>query len=133
MQEPSIFTRILHGEIPQEILYEDDLCFVITTHEPITPGHSLVIPKEQIDHLWDIDDPLYTHLMEVTKKLALKMRGAYDYKRIGMLVEGFGVPHAHIHVFGYYEPLEPTMKEHMAHKHIASLEELAREAAKLRF
>lgn len=133
MQEPSIFSRIYSGEIKQEIIYKDELCFVITTHEPITEGHCLVIPIKQVDHLWDIQDPLYSHLMEVAKKVALKLRSVYDYERIGMLVEGYGVPHAHIHIFGFEQPLEPTISDHIAHKHIASPEELTAVAQKLRF
>jgi histidine triad (HIT) family protein len=132
MSEPSVFTRIINGEIAQEILYQDDLCFVILTHEPISPGHLMVIPREEIDHVWDIGDDLYQHLMLVAKKMALRMRQAYDYKRIGLLVEGFGVPHAHIHVFGYMQPLEPTIADHIANKRIMTPEELQAEAEKLR-
>lgn len=132
MSEPSIFTRIINGEVKQQILYQDDLCFVILTHEPISPGHLMVIPREEIDHLWDVDDNLYQHLMLIAKKMALKMRQAYDYKRIGMLVEGFGVPHAHVHVFGYTQPLEPTIVNHIANKRIMSPKELQTEADKLR-
>lgn len=131
MTEPSIFTRIASGEIPANILYEDPECFVILTHEPINPGHLMVIPREEVDHVWDIEDELYTHLMLVAKKMALKMRQVYDYKRIGMLVEGFGVPHAHIHVFGFNEPLEPTITSHIANKKIMSPDQLQFEADKL--
>lgn len=132
MSEPSIFTRIINGEIDQQILYQDDLCFVILTHEPMTPGHCLVIPREQIDHLWDVQDSLYQHLMTVTKKMAAKMRQAYDYKRIGLIVEGFGVPHAHVHVFGLNKELNPTIVDHIANRRIMNSEELQIEAEKLR-
>ncbi len=132
MSEPSVFTRIINGEIDQQILYQDDLCFVILTHEPMTPGHCLVIPREQIDHLWDVDDSLYQHIMAVTKKMALKMRQAYDYKRIGLIVEGFGVPHAHVHVFGLNKELNPTIVDHIANRRIMSPAELQTEAEKLR-
>jgi histidine triad (HIT) family protein len=134
MNEPSIFTRIINGEINQHILYQDPQCFVILTHEPMTPGHLMVIPRAQIDHLWDIDDELYIHLMVIAKKMALKMREVYDYKRIGMAVEGFGVPHAHIHVFGLGESLNSTIIDHVAKsKKIFTPEELQIEADKLRF
>ncbi len=133
MTEPSVFTRIINGEINQHILYQDSECFVILTHEPMTPGHLMVIPREQIDHLWDVEDDLYQHLMAITKKMALKMREIYDYKRIGMIVEGFGVPHAHIHVFGMDESLNATVVEHIAKtKKIMSPEELQSEADKFK-
>jgi histidine triad (HIT) family protein len=133
MNEPSVFTRIINGEINQHILYQDDQCFVILTHEPMTPGHLMVIPRKQIDHLWDIDDQLYTHLMMIAKKMALRMREVYDYKRIGMAVEGFGVPHAHIHVFGLDKSLNNSIIDHVAkEKKIFTPEELGQEADKLR-
>lgn len=133
MNEPSIFTRIINGEINQHILYQDPQCFVILTHEPMTPGHLMVIPRAQIDHLWDINDELYIHLMVIAKKMALKMREVYNYKRIGMAVEGFGVPHAHIHVFGLDESLNSTIIDHVTKsKKIFTPEKLLTEADKLR-
>lgn len=127
----SVFTKIRQGDIPGRMIYEDEKAFVILTHEPINPGHLLVIPIEEVDHLWDVDDETYQHLLKVAKKFANKMRQNYDYKRVGMLVEGFGVPHAHIHIFGYNQPLEPTITHHIDNKHTASLEELQQEAKKL--
>lgn len=130
--QDSIFTKIIKGDIPGETVYEDELCAVLLTIEPFTPGHCMVVPKQQIDHLWDIEDQLYHHLLSVAKKMALRLREVYDYERIGMLVEGFGVPHAHIHVFGYEQPLEPTIVNHVAHKRTATPDELKIEAEKLR-
>jgi diadenosine tetraphosphate (Ap4A) HIT family hydrolase len=133
MSEPSIFTRIINREVNQHIIFEDEKCFVILTHEPMTPGHLLVIPREEIDELWDVQDDLYQHLMMVTKEMALKMRRVYDYKRIGTVVEGFGVPHAHIHVFGLDKELNPTIVDHMAkEKKICTPDELQADADKLR-
>lgn len=130
--EESIFTKIIKGELPGEIIYEDDQAVVLMTIDPITPGHCLVVPREQIDSLWDVDDGLYQHLMEITKLMVKRVDAAYDYKRVGMFVEGFGVPHAHIHVIGYIQPLEPSVAEHINNRHILSNEELAIEANKLR-
>ena len=136
--QDSIFTKILKGEIPGEVIYQDDQCFVLLTIQPFTPGHMMVIPKEQIDHLWDVDTETYHHLFDVAKGMQAKLRAAYpEYQRIGLLVEGFGVPHAHIHVFGYEKPLEPTITEHIAWKEglenpMASADELHAAAEKLR-
>ncbi len=133
MNEPSVFTRILNGDIFQEKIYEDDLCFVILTHEPLTPGHMLVIPRAEIDDLWDVRDDTYQHLMAVSKQMALKMRTAYTYKRVGVIVEGFGVPHAHVHIFGLNKALNPTIADHMAKTNkIADPADLKTEADKLR-
>jgi diadenosine tetraphosphate (Ap4A) HIT family hydrolase len=132
MKEQSVFTQILNNPSERQILYQDDKCFVILTHEPLTPGHMLVIPREEIDHLWDVEDDLYQHLMMVTKKMALRMREVYDYKRIGLIVEGFGVPHAHVHVFGLDKALNESITDHIAkEKKIWSPEELRVEADKL--
>jgi diadenosine tetraphosphate (Ap4A) HIT family hydrolase len=130
--EDSIFTKIINGDIPGEMVYEDELCAVLLTIEPLTPGHCLVVPKKQIDHLWDMEDSLYQHVLSVAKKMALRLRNAYTYERVGMLVEGFGVPHAHVHVFGYEQPMEPTIVRHVAHKRMATPDELKAEAEKLR-
>ncbi|MEO8691844.1 MAG: HIT family protein [Candidatus Saccharimonas sp.] len=130
--EDSTFTKILKGEIPGEIIYQDDSSAVLLTIDPLTPGHCLVIPKQQVDSLWDLDSVLYHHLFDIAKQMARKIEANYNYIRVGMMVEGFGVPHAHIHVFGYTKPLEGTVQDHLAHPHLATPEELAIEAAKLR-
>ena len=130
--EDSIFTKIIKGEIPGECVYEDDQCVVLMTIEPVTPGHCMVIPRQQVDHLWDVDDPLYQHIMMVAKKMALTLRKAYDYPRIAELVEGFGVPHTHVHIIGLNEGFEKTMIAHAANKHFADAEELKREADNIR-
>jgi len=134
--EESIFTKILKGEIPGEVIYQDDKAAVLLTIEPLTPGHMLVVPLQQIDHLWDIDDDLYHHLWAVAKQMAGRLKAVYHYERIGTIVEGFGVPHAHIHVFGYKEPLEPTIIREKARKDagMAAVDQnsLQQEADKLR-
>lgn len=124
MQELSIFTKIINGQIPGEIVYRDDICVALLTHEPITPGHLMIIPVKQVDKLWDLDDETYHHLFDIAKVMAARIDAAYDYKRVGLIVEGFGVPHAHIHVLGYAQPLEPTIAEHIVQKRIYSAEEL---------
>ncbi len=130
MPEPSIFTRIINDQVHGQVIYEDDQCAVLLTIQPLNPGHCLVVPKKEIDHLWDVDSDLYQHLMMVARKTALRMREVYDYPRIGLIVEGFGVPHAHIHVFGYTEPLNETIL-HTQNRH-ATPKELKAEADKLR-
>lgn len=130
--EDSIFTKIIKGEIPGEVIFSDELCFVILTIEPISPGHMLIVPREQIDHVWDMPPDLYQHLMGIGKQMAELMRRAYSYKRVSLFVEGFGVPHAHLHINGLNEPIEPTIIRHAATKRFATPEELKLEADKLR-
>lgn len=114
--EDSIFTKILNGQIPGEVIWQDDRAAVLLTIEPFSPGHLLVIPKQQVDHLWDVDNDTYHYLFDVARQATVHLRSVYNYPRVGMIVEGFGVPHAHIHVFGFTQPLEPTMAERDARK-----------------
>lgn len=130
--EDSIFTKIVKGKISGEVIYEDNKAAVILTVEPFTPGHMLVLPKVQVDHLWDVEPSTYHHLWDVAKQMADRLKKTYHYERVGVVVEGFGVPHAHIHVFGYEQPLNPTIIDHVAHGTIASAQELAEVAEKLR-
>lgn len=110
VMEDSIFTKIIKGDIHGEVIYQDEKCFVLLTIQPFTDGHMLVIPREHIDHLWDLDADTYHHLFDVTKIMKEKLNRAYpEYVRVGIVVEGFGVPHAHVHVFGYTQPLEATV------------------------
>lgn len=113
----SLFTKILHGEIPGHVIYQDDTAFVILTIEPLSVGHMLVIPKLEMDHLWDLDDTTYHHLFDVAKQMQAKLKVAYPaYERVGLIVEGFGVPHAHIHVFGCDQSLEKIIADRVARK-----------------
>lgn len=96
--EDSVFTKIIKGEIPSHKLYEDDRVLSFLTIAPATDGHTLVIPKKQIDSLWDLDDDDYHYLMSVTKKLAHHLQEKTGKDRVGMVVKGFEVPHVHIHL-----------------------------------
>ncbi len=94
-------------------MYEDEHTLAFLTIDPLTPGHTLVVPKQQIDHLWDIDDELYQYIMTTAKKVALRIRQILNPERVGMAVEGFGVPHAHVHVFALEQTLERTVEIHI--------------------
>ena len=110
--EPSIFTRIINGEIPCHKVFEDDRVLAFLDISPFTEGHTLVVPKQQVDHLWDLDNELYQHLLYICKLVADKQRTVLNPGRVAMIVEGFEVPHAHIHVLPASEGLEATI----AHK-----------------
>jgi histidine triad (HIT) family protein len=107
--------------------------FAFLDINPITPGHTLIIPKQQIDHLWDVDNELYLHLMEVSKLVAERIREVIKPERVGMQVMGFDVSHAHIHVFPLYEGVEETMTEHFNSTTRPSSEELDAMAKTLAF
>lgn len=98
MLEISLFSRIINGEIPAHRIYEDDRVIAFLTIHPLSDGHTLVVPKKQIDQIWDLDDEDYDYLWEVTKKIALHLREVLNVNRVGVVIKGFEVPHAHIHL-----------------------------------
>ena len=98
MMPDSIFTKIIKGEIPCYKIAEDDRFIAFLDVFPIKKGHTLVVPKAQIDYLFDLDDSLLSDLMLFAKKVAQKMERAIPCERIGVAVIGLEVPHAHIHL-----------------------------------
>ena len=97
----SIFTKITKGEIPCHKVYEDKKTFAFLDIHPKQPGHVLVIPKKEVDHIWDLPDVDYLAVMETSKKVAKRINEVLKPTRIGMQVEGTGVPHAHVHLFPF--------------------------------
>ena len=94
----SIFTKIVNGEIPCFKIAEDDNFLAFLDVNPNAKGHTLCIPKKEIDKIFDIDDALYLGLMQFSKKVAIALEKAVDCKRVGMAVVGLEVPHAHVHL-----------------------------------
>lgn len=95
--QDSLFTRIIKGELPCHKIYEDDKTIAFLDIHPQQPGHTLVVPKQQIDLIWDLPQDAYAHLWMVAQRIALHM-GPRLGKRIGVHIEGLNVPHAHIHL-----------------------------------
>ncbi|MEW6469295.1 MAG: HIT family protein [Bacteroidota bacterium] len=94
----SVFTRIVNGEIPCYKIAETGNCLAFLDVFPLAKGHVLVIPKKEVDYLFDIDDQLYQELQLFAKKVARAIEKAVPCKRIGVAVIGLEVPHAHIHL-----------------------------------
>ena len=95
---PTIFSRIIAGEIPCYKVAEDDKCLAFLDIRPVVFGHTLVIPKQEIDYLFDMDDAYLTHLNLFAKRVAKVLREEVPCIRIGVMVAGLEVPHAHIHL-----------------------------------
>jgi histidine triad (HIT) family protein len=95
---PSIFTRIVNREIPAHILREDDDYLAFLDVRPIRAGHSLVIPKQEIDDLFDLPDSLLAGLLVFARPVARAIQKTTDAKRVGVAVIGIEVPHAHLHL-----------------------------------
>jgi histidine triad (HIT) family protein len=99
--EDSIFTKIIKGEIPCRKVYEDDKTFAFLDIHPKTPGHTLVVPKKQVEFLWDLEDADYAAVMQTAKKVALRIREVLKPPYVGELVIGEEVPHAHVHIYPF--------------------------------
>ena len=123
--EESIFTKIIKGEIPAHKIYEDDHVIAILDIHPINPGHMLVIPKKQVDHIWDMPDEDYQYLWGVARQLAIRLRETLQPPRVGVVVEGYGVPHVHIHLIPLLEPEDVKKHQDMTaepdHEALASI------------
>lgn len=94
----SIFTKIVNGEIPCYKVAENEDFLAFLDVQPIIKGHTLVIPKKEIDYIFDIEDELLSDFIVFAKSVAKKMDKVFDCNRIGMTVVGLEVPHAHIHL-----------------------------------
>lgn len=125
---PTIFTRIIKGEIPCHKILEDDRYLAFLDIRPINPGHTLVITKKEIDYIFDIDDVLLADMMVFAKKVARMIGKAVPCKRVGVMVAGLEVPHAHIHLI----PIHAISDLNFAKAQPADPEELAKNAEKIR-
>ena len=106
----SIFTKIINGEIPCYKIAEDDNFFAFLDINPNAKGHTLCVPKKEIDKLFDLDDVTYIGLMQFSKKIAVALKKTVPCERIGMTVIGLEVPHAHVHLIPLNEMREMTFK-----------------------
>ena len=97
----SIFTKIINREIPAYIVAENEENIAFLDINPLTEGHTLVIPKKEVDYLFDLDDHTYLSLQDFTKKVAIGIKKAISCERIGTAVMGLEVPHAHIHLIPF--------------------------------
>jgi histidine triad (HIT) family protein len=95
---PTIFSKIISGEIPCHKVAEDDRCLAFLDIRPIVYGHTLVVPKIEVDYYFDLDDEVFTHLNLFAKKVAKILDQEIDCLRVGVMIAGLEVPHAHIHL-----------------------------------
>ena len=100
---PSIFTRIINSEIPSYKIDEDEHCYAFLDINPNAVGHTLCVPKKEVDKLFDLDQEIYMHLMQFSKRIAAALEQAVPCKRVGMAVVGLEVPHAHVHLIPIHQ------------------------------
>ncbi|WP_099038361.1 HIT family protein [Mycobacterium neglectum] len=95
----SVFTKIINGELPGRFVYEDDEIVAFLTIAPITVGHTLVVPRAEIDNWQDVDPAVFGRVMEVSQLIGKAVVKAFPAERAGVIIAGLEVPHLHVHVF----------------------------------
>jgi diadenosine tetraphosphate (Ap4A) HIT family hydrolase len=95
----TIFTRIINGELPASFVYTDELVVAFLSNAPLTVGHTLVVPREEIDQWTDAGEPLLHHCMDVARRIGNAAKQAFGAPRAGLVIAGLEVPHLHVHVF----------------------------------
>lgn len=95
---PTIFTRIIAGEIPGTFVHRDDRCVAFLSINPLAHGHTLVVPIEEVDHWVDLSPDLAAHLFAVAHRIGKAQQAAFACDRVGLIIAGYEVPHTHLHV-----------------------------------
>jgi histidine triad (HIT) family protein len=126
---PSLFSRIVNGEIPCHKVAESDSCLAFLDISPLAKGHTLVIPKKEVDYIFNVEDDLYGELWHFAKRVSKAVEKTVPCKRIGVAVIGLEVPHAHIHLI----PINKVSDMNFASSKLSfSAEELKETAEQIR-
>lgn len=99
---PTVFTKIINGELPGRFVYEDDDVVAFLTIHPMTQGHTLVVPRAEIDHWQDVEAEVLNKVMAVAQLIGKAVCNAFGASRAGVIIAGLEVPHLHVHVFPAY-------------------------------
>jgi histidine triad (HIT) family protein len=125
---PTIFTRIIEGELPGTFVWRDDVCVAFLSINPLKPGHTLVVPRAEVDHWIDLEPEVNAHLMRVAQQIGTAQEQAFAPERIGLMIAGLEVPHVHLHVV----PIDGVNDLDFGHAGQTTPEALADAAEKLR-
>lgn len=96
---PSVFSMIINGDLPGRFVYEDDDVVAFLTIEPMTPGHTLVVPRAEVDNWQTVEPALFHKVMDVSQLIGKAVCAAFGAQRAGVIIAGLEVPHLHVHVF----------------------------------
>jgi len=108
---PSIFSKIIAGEIPSYKIAEDEFCYAFLDINPNSKGHTLCVSKREVDRLLDLSETEYTHLMNFSRKVGLAIEKAIPCERVGLTVIGLEVPHVHVHLIPLNSMAEATFQK----------------------
>jgi diadenosine tetraphosphate (Ap4A) HIT family hydrolase len=126
---PSLFTRIILGEIPGHFVHRDELSVAFLTINPIATGHTLVVPIEETDEWTNLSNETSSHLMVVAKRIGLAQKEIYKCSRVGLIIAGFEVPHCHIHVIPANIMMDLSFEQAATHVEPVQLAEQAEKLA----
>ena len=125
----TIFTRIINGELPGRFVWRDDRCVAFLSLHPLRPGHTLVVPRAEVDHWLDLDPALAGHLTQVAQSIGKALQAEFKPTKIGLVIVGLEVPHVHLHVV----PIDGMGDLDFSKQDLnAQAAELDRDAARLR-
>lgn len=126
---PTLFTRIIEGELPGRFVWRDDQCVAFLSIAPLRPGHTLVVPIAEVDKWTDLEPELAAHLMVIAQRIAVAQQAAFSPARVGLIIAGLEVPHCHLHLV----PIDHESDLHFANANTnASDQELEDAADRLR-
>ncbi len=125
----SIFTKIIQGELPGHFVWKDELCVAFLTIAPLKPGHTLVVPREEVEAWTDLDPKVMQHLVGVAQSIARALDRIYRPEKVGLTILGLEVPHVHLHVSCIWSPHDLDFGRADAK---ATAESIAGEANKIR-
>src|SRR5579872_7237242 len=95
---PTVFSQIIEGTLPGRFVWKDDRCVAFLTIRPLRPGHTLVVPRTEVDHWLDLEPGLLAHLTETARAIGRAQMAGFKPARVGMVLAGLEVPHCHFHV-----------------------------------
>ena len=95
---PTLFTRIINGELPGRFIWKDDRCVAFLSINPLRPGHTLVVPRAEVDHWLDLEPDLAAHVMRVSQAVGKALQHAFNPVKVGLMIAGLEVAHVHLHV-----------------------------------
>jgi diadenosine tetraphosphate (Ap4A) HIT family hydrolase len=125
----TLFTKIIAGDIPGHFVWKDELCVGFLSIAPLNPGHTLVVPRVEVEHWIDLEPDLVGHVFRVTQSIGKAIQKEYDPVKVGTIVLGLEVPHVHVHVVPVWNPTD--LDFHNADSSTPP-EDLAREAGRIR-
>ncbi len=125
---PTLFTKIINGELPGRFVYKDEHAVAFMTIQPISAGHTLVIPRQEIDHWIDMPDDIAQKVMLASQVVGRAIQKAYDPIKVGVMVAGLEVPHVHYHLI----PIHQISDLNFANQKEATPDELEEAATKIR-